>query len=146
MSARADDLEAIRRLIAIYGQLLDSKRFREWGELFTEDAVFRVWGATHRGRDAIVQEIGGMQPDAPGKHVVLQPVIDLDPADPDRARAWTDLCALATGPDGVSIATIGRYHDRLVRSVSDGRWRFAERVIVMGGEDVPEGVHPGPSH
>ena len=42
MSVRTGDLEAIRRLIAIYGQLLDSKRFREWGELFTEDAVFRV--------------------------------------------------------------------------------------------------------
>jgi uncharacterized protein (TIGR02246 family) len=146
MASRIDDLEAIRRLLAIYGQLLDSKRFTEWGELFTEDAVFRVWGATHRGRDEIVREIGGMQPEAPGKHIVLQPVIDLDPAAPDRAWAWTDLCALATGPDGVAIATIGRYHDRLVRNATDGRWRFEERVIVMAGEAVPADTHPGPAY
>ena len=42
MADRAVDLEAIRRVIAIYGQLLDSKRLAEWGELFAEDAVFRV--------------------------------------------------------------------------------------------------------
>jgi hypothetical protein len=142
---RAGDLEAIRRLIAIYGQLLDSKRLEDWGELFVEEAIFRVWGAVHRGRREIVREIGGMQPDSPGKHVVLQPVIDLDPDDPDRALAWTDLCALATGTDGITIATIGRYHDRLVRDPGDGRWRFLERVIVMGGEAVPADVHPGPA-
>ena len=48
--------------------------------------------------------------------------------------------------DGVriSIATIGRYHDRLVKSSEDGRWRFSERTLVMGGEPVPEDVDPTP--
>ena len=139
-----DDYEAIRRLIAIYGQLLDSKRFDDWGRLFCEDAVFRVWGKVHEGRAAIQREIGGMQPDAPGKHVVLAPVIDLD-ADRAHALVWTDLCALATGPDGILIATIGRYHDRL-RKEADGRWLFAERVLVMGGEAVPADVADTPAH
>jgi len=138
-----DDIEAIRRLIAIYGQLLDSKRLEEWGELFEQDAVFRVWGRTYRGRDEIKQEIGGMQPDAPGKHGVLQPVIELD--DRDHARAWTDLFALSSDEGGISIATIGRYHDQLVRDPDDGRWRFSQRVIVMAGEDVPDDVDPSPS-
>jgi uncharacterized protein (TIGR02246 family) len=137
----ADATEAIRRLIALYGQLLDSKRLDDWGELFTPDATFSVWGRTYRGRAQIVDEIGGMQPEAPGKHVVLQPVIDLEEA--GRARAWTDLTAFATTEQGIEIATIGRYHDRLV--VQDGRWRFAERVLVMGGEDLPEGVAPSPA-
>jgi len=140
----SEDHEAIRRLIALYGQLLDSKRFDDWGRLFTQDAVFRVWGETHRGRATIQREIGGMQPDAPGKHVVLEPVIDLDPDQSDRARCWTDLCALASSEDGIAIATIGRYHDRLVRDPADGRWRFEERVIVMAGEDVPDDVAPSP--
>lgn len=141
----SQDHEAIRRLVALYGQLLDSGRLEDWGRLFTEDAVFRVFGETYRGRQTIVGEIGGMQPEAPGKHVVLQPVIDLDPDDPDRALCWTDLCALATTDAGISIATIGRYHDRLVRDPVDARWRFAERVIVMGGEAVPDGVEPSPA-
>lgn len=138
-----NDHEAIRRLLALYGQLLDSKRFDDWGRLFCEDAVFRVWGKTHVGREAIQREICGMQPDAPGKHVVLQPVIDLD-AEAGTALAWTDLTALASGPQGIVIATIGRYHDRLRRD-HDSKWRIQERVLVMGGETVPEGVQDTPS-
>lgn len=139
-----NDLEAIRRLIAIYGQLIDSKRFDEWGELFAEDAEFRVWGRAYIGRSEIVREIGGMQPDRPGKHIVLQPVIDLIGA--SEARCWTDLCGLGSSEAGIAIVTIGRYHDDLVRSDHDGRWRIRRRVIVMGGEPVPEDVAPTPSY
>lgn len=133
--------EAIRRLMAIYAQLLDSKRLEEWGQLFAPDAVFQVWGQVWRGREAIVAGIGGMQPDLPGKHVILTPVVDLK--GPDRALAWTDLSAFATTEEGISIATIGRYHDELVRQ--DGRWRFARRVVVMAREALPEGVEPSPA-
>jgi 3-phenylpropionate/cinnamic acid dioxygenase small subunit len=137
------DHEAIRRLIALYGQLLDSKRFAEWGELFTEDAVFQFWGRAIRGREEIVREIGGMQPERPGKHMPLQPVIDLDPAG-GGALAWTDLAVLYTGEDGrIGVATLGRYHDRLVEQ--GGRWRFASRVLVLGDEPVPEGAAPIPA-
>ena len=134
--------EAIRRLTAIYAQLLDSGRIAEWGELFTRDAVFQVWGKTYRGRAEIVSGIGGMQPELPGKHVCLAPVIDL--LGPDRARAWTDLSAFASTEDGIQIATIGRYHDDLVRE--DGRWRFARRAVVMAGEELPPGVTPSPAY
>jgi uncharacterized protein (TIGR02246 family) len=133
--------EAIRRLIAVYAQLLDSGRLEEWGELFAEDATFEVWGKTLRGRREIVAAIGGMQPERPGKHVCLMPVIDL--VAPDRALAWTDLSAFASSPDGISIATIGRYHDELVRQ--GGRWRFARRSVVMAGEPLPDGVAPSPA-
>ena len=137
-----NDQEAIRRVIALYGQLLDSKRLVEWGDLFTLDATFAFWGRTLHGRSEIVREIGGMQPPAPGKHVVLGPVIDLD--DAEHARAWTDLSAFATTERGIVIATIGRYHDRLVKR--DGRWRIAARALVMGGEEPPAGFDPSPGH
>lgn len=134
--------EEIRRLIALYAQLLDSRRLAEWGELFCEDASFAVWDRTYRGRNEIVKEIGGMQPPTPGKHVVLQPVIDL--LDDRRARAWTDFSAFATDAEGnASIATLGRYHDELTRD--DDHWRFRTRVIVFDGDDVPEGVPPAPA-
>ena len=137
-----ETLEAIRRLIAIYAQLIDSRRLAEWGELFTEDAVFQVWGQSWRGRAAIVAGIGGMQPEFPGKHISLTPVIDLK--DTDRAIAWTDLSAFSSSKDGISIATIGRYHDELVKQ--GGRWRFARRVVVMAGESPPDGVVPSPAY
>ena len=137
------ECERIRRLIALYAQLIDSRRFADWGELFTEDALFSVWGRSYRGRAEIVREIGGMQPERPGKHMPLQPVIDLAPGG-GRALAWTDLAVLFTGEDGrIGVATLGRYHDRLVEQ--DGRWRFASRVLVLGDEPVPEGAAALPS-
>jgi len=139
-----DDLERIRRLVALYAQLLDSGRLAEWGELFTTDATFSVYGRTYRGRAEIVREIGGMQP-GPGasvKHLLLAPVIDL--AADGTALAWTDMTVFAAGADrAAQIATLGRYHDRLVRI--DGRWRFRERVLVFSGDPVPEGVAPVPA-
>ena len=139
-----DARDAIARTIAIYAQLLDSGRLAEWGELFTEDAWFRVGGDVWSGRDAIVEGIGGMQPppERPVKHVCLVPVIDL--VDPRRARAWTDFTAFGTDERGViSIATIGRYYDELV--FGEARWRFASRAIVMGGEPVPKDLAPSPA-
>lgn len=134
--------ESIRRLVALYAQLLDDKRFAAWGDLFTDDAEFSVWGRTLRGRDEIVREIGGMQAATPGKHACFPPVIDL--ADADHARAWTDFSAFATDAEGrIFPATIARYHDELVRG-ADGRWRFARRAIVFAGEAVPDGVAPSP--
>ncbi|MCR9096251.1 MAG: nuclear transport factor 2 family protein [bacterium] len=146
MEARGygDASAAIERSIAIYAQLLDSGRLAEWGELFAEDAVFRVGADRWSGRDAIVAAIGGMQPppDRPVKHVCLVPVIDL--LDETHARAWTDFSAFATGEDGrISIATIGRYYDEL-RFEGD-RWRFSRRAIVMAGEVVPDDLAASPA-
>jgi 3-phenylpropionate/cinnamic acid dioxygenase small subunit len=138
--AQLEDYEAIRRLIALYAQLLDAKRLDEWAEVFTFDAVFEVWGQSYKGRSEIVKAIGGMQPEFPGKHVSLMPVIDL--LGSGRARAWTDFSAFASSKDGITIATIGRYHDELV--LQGGRWRFARRVVVMPGEALPKGVAPSP--
>ena len=140
-----EDYEAIRRLIAIYAQLLDSRRFDEWGELFRADATFLVWGRKYRGRDEILREIAGMQPaDHPGKHALLQPVMDL--MGEGRALAWTDMSVMTTTDRGIEVATIGLYHDELVRDSSGGRWRFASRAIVMAGEPLPEGVAPAPAY
>jgi hypothetical protein len=91
-----------------------------------------------------VREIGAMQPprDRPVKHLLLAPVVDL--AGDGTALAWTDMTVYATGPERrIAIATMGCYHDRLVR---DGaRWRFRSRVLVFAGEPLPEGVAPAPA-
>jgi 3-phenylpropionate/cinnamic acid dioxygenase small subunit len=136
-----NDLEAIRRLIALYPQLLDAKRLAEWGGLFAEDAVFDVFGRRLAGRAEIVREIGAMQPAAPLKHAVFAPIIELDA--PDRARAWTDFATFASGPSGISVANFATYHDRLARHA--GRWRIAHRTIVSPGDEPPEEVGLVPS-
>ena len=139
------DLERIRRLIALYGGLLDSRRLAEWGELFSLDATFSVYGRTYHGREEIVREIGAMQPPPgqPVKHLLLAPVVDL--VGDGTALAWTDMTVYATGPDRrIAVATMGCYHDRLIREGE--RWRFRSRVLVFAGEPVPEGVAPAPPY
>jgi SnoaL-like domain len=139
----------IKRLSALYSQLLDDGRIEEWAELFTEDAVFSVWGNTYEGRTAIREGIGGMSPERPGKHVAFATVIDLAPGkNPKRALAWTDFIALADAGEGqwgraYSIATAARYYDELVRDETG--WRFQRRAIRMAGDPLPEGSTESPA-
>ena len=136
-----NDSDAIRRLIALYGPLLDGGRLEEWGQLFHPDAVFAVWRERYEGREAIVKGIGGMQPEAHISHLALTPIIDFEGE--DAARAWTDFSVCIQQGETTSVANAGRYHDRLRRE--DGRWRFAERVVVMPGDSPPDGVPLPPS-
>jgi hypothetical protein len=72
---------------------------------------------------------GSLLGSGPGEdfHVVLNPLIDLDPADPDRARADVTWLYVVKGDDGgPALAKLGHYEDELVRE--DGQWRFARRV------------------
>ncbi len=135
---------AIQRVIALYAQLLDGGRLDDWGQLFTEEARFRVYGRTYESRATIVAEIGSMvlPPDHPAKHISLVPVIDF--TGDDRALVWTDFSGVGANESGqIVVGTIGRYHDELVK---DGeRWRFASRTIVMAGEPPPDDVAPSPA-
>ena len=128
------DEEGIRRTLALYCQLCDDGRFDEWAQLYTDDAVFKVMGAVHRGPEAIKGFIAEAQPEGRrGKHVAVNPVIELDG---DAARAWTDYIWVGPGTGQFPVTNVGRYHDRLVKR--DGRWLFVERQIVfMGEEPVP---------
>lgn len=139
----------IKRLSALYSQLIDDGRYEEWADLFTEDAVFSVWGNTYEGRTTIRDAISGMQPEMPGKHVAFATVIDLGQGkNPKQALAWTDFISLAdTGPGewgrSYSIATAARYYDVLVRDETG--WRFQRRSIRMAGEALPEGATESPA-
>jgi hypothetical protein len=139
-----DDLEAIKRAVFLYSQLLDDARLDEFEQLFAEDAVFTVWAQRFEGRRAIRDGIGGMMPELPGKHVAFATVADIDG---DHAWAWTDFTALADAGPGqwgrsYTIATVARYYDQLARV--DGRWLFTRRQIRMAGEPLPDGARPSP--
>jgi hypothetical protein len=71
---------------------------------------------------------GSLLGSAPGDdfHVVINPLIELDADDPDRARAEVTWLYVVKGDDGLpSPAKLGHYDDQLVRE--DGRWRFLRR-------------------
>ena len=117
--------DAIARTISLYGQLLDDLRLEEFGELFTEEALWALPSISFRGRAEIVAGVSAMEPTEPGtaKHLTHSPIIEFE--DDDHARAWTDLVALHRSDQQWQIASVGRYYDTLVRS--GDRWLFSSR-------------------
>ena len=132
-----DAIHAIQETIILYGQLLDDLRMEEWGQLFTDDAVWAMPGFVFEGREAITKGVRAMEPERPGfvKHLAFSPVIRLDGK--DRARAWTDLLFLTRDglEDPWKVAIAGRYCDELV--AAEAGWQFALRVADISPDDLP---------
>ena len=137
---------AIGRLMSLYGQLLDDLRLEEWGELFSEEAIWRIPSVTFEGRSAIVEGVGAMEPPVPGrvKHLSFPPVIDFESA--TRARVWTDQVALHCPDETWMVVSAGRYHDLV--EFDGTRWRFVSReadVRWPPGSDPLTAIVPTPA-
>jgi hypothetical protein len=140
---RLEDLEQIRQLFMDYKRVLDGKDFGAYAELFADDGEFVAIAGGARGRAAIEAMVAAM----PGTellaasvgddfHLVLNPQIQLDPADPNRARAQSTWAYVVKSNDGQPLlAKLGHYDDELVRE--RGRWRFLRREAPM---DIPAPV------
>ncbi len=114
MANTADDHAEIRNLLARYCLLLDLDDMDSWLQLFTDDAVYEVYGHRGVGRDGIRKLLTG----APGGlHLGGPPVIELDG---DRATTLRNLL-FADASTGEQRSAV--YDDDLVRT-ADG-WRIA---------------------
>ena len=129
---RLEDLEAIRRLFMEYKVVLDRQDFAAYADLFAEDGEFVAGPGVAKGRAAIREMVEAMPASgllrAPGDdyHVIVNPLINLDPADPDRATAELTWLYVVKGDDGSpKLAKLGHYNDTLTREA--GRWRFLRR-------------------
>jgi hypothetical protein len=127
-----EDVEAIRRLKARYGELVDARYAggaarpeaelagiaSEIAELFADDAVWdggRALGVC-RGRAAIRERMA--QPTLRFSwHYFVKPQIEVEG---DRARARWDLLAPCTAQDGRAMWMAGVEDDEYVKR--DGRW------------------------
>jgi 3-phenylpropionate/cinnamic acid dioxygenase small subunit len=114
MPSIADDHAEIRNLLAKYCLLLDLDDMDGWLQLFTDDAVYEVYGRQGVGRDGIRTLLTG----APGGlHLGGPPVIEVDG---DRATTLRNLLFVdATSGDQRSAV----YDDDLVRTPEG--WRIA---------------------
>ncbi len=127
---RLEDLEQIRRLFTEYKIVLDRQDFAAYADLFAEDGEFVAGPGVAKGRAAIREMVeampaSGLLARAPGDdyHVIVNPLIELDPDDLDRARAELTWLYVVKGPDGAPrLAKLGHYNDTLIREA--GRWRF----------------------
>jgi len=134
---RAEDLadvEEIKQLKARYFRLLDTKRWEEFGALFTEDARLDTTDdaphAAAQGRDAIVALVSGGVGAAVTVHHGHMPEIEVTA--PGRARAvWAmeDHLEFPGDPPALVVHGRGHYHEEYVRG-GDGRWRIASLRLV----------------
>jgi uncharacterized protein (TIGR02246 family) len=125
--------EAIRDLLARYPMAFDDRDWEAWEQLWTEDVVWVVDGASIEGLAAVREFMVGCLPaDYIAKHLCGPSVIDVD-AGGETARARTDVVWIAANYDNQIVA---RYVDTLVRR--DGRWRISRR------EEVVVPFRPGP--
>jgi SnoaL-like protein len=116
--------------------VLDKQDFAAYSALFAADGEFAASppqglqqakgpAAIHALAEAMPGSLLGSEPGA-GFHVVVNPLIELDAADPDRARAEVTWLYVVKGDDGLpALCKLGHYDDQLIREA--GRWRSLRR-------------------
>jgi hypothetical protein len=124
-----EDRGEIQNLVARYGFLIDDREMEGVAECFTLDGGFssREGKLGAHGRQAVVDQFHDRWSVlGPSNHIVHQHVIDLDPADPDRATGIVSSHAELIRNGEVWITAL-RYDDVYRRE--EGRWRFADRML-----------------
>jgi len=127
-----EDREEVRALHARYCLTIDTGRYDEWIDCFTEDGVFESprFGK-HSGRDGLKrfallhkESLGGAQV----LHLVSNPAFELD-GDSGDGTAYLLYCHCKDGR--VQQSTVGYYTDKLRKT--PGGWRFASRQVTILG-------------
>ena len=119
----ADEIEGVRRTLALYCQLMDDGHHDEAVDLFDDDGCWTIQGATHQGINEIREMLSSMPLLESVKHVTTNSVIDIDG---EVATAVSDFLVVRASDIGGVVLRAGRYHDSLRRS-SSGRWKFVTR-------------------
>jgi SnoaL-like domain len=132
ISGTLEDREEVRVLHARYCLTIDTGRFDEWIDCFTEDGTFESprFGK-HAGRDGLrrftalyKESLGG----AKVLHVVANPSFDLD-GDTGTGTAYLNYYHCKDGR--VQQCTVGYYTDQLRKTPAG--WRFAGRQVTVLG-------------
>ncbi|MCU1397540.1 MAG: hypothetical protein JWN62_649 [Acidimicrobiales bacterium] len=122
-----DDIEAIKQLKARYFRMMDTKRWDEFAQVFTEDVVIDMTaegGAVTNGRDAFVEFLRPTLESVTTVHHGHMPEIVLQDAD-SASGTWAMEDHL-WWPEGSPIKRLhgyGHYHETY-RRTADG-WRIA---------------------
>jgi 3-phenylpropionate/cinnamic acid dioxygenase small subunit len=119
-----DGHEEIRRTLALYAQMVDSKDATGWSEQFATNGTFHTRTGDHTGRTAIKEFIERQFAAEPAvrntAHLGTNSVIVVDN---DAAQVATDYLVFEKiGEQPWTVLRVSRSQDRLVRD--KGAWRF----------------------
>jgi len=121
------DIEAIKRLRARYVRFVDTKQWREWEALLTDDFRLESDAGVYEGRDAVVAMVSGALASGSTVHHCFTPEIAITGRD-TATGVWAMEDIVRIELDGTPIAFhgYGHYHDAYVRT--DEGWRFKQSV------------------
>lgn len=144
LTGEAADRLAIRELIDAYAHDADRKQSAAQAALFTDDAVVEVYMSEPgkdsqpvqvlRGREAIQAGFGdALKPYPVTMHFNGQSTVQID-GDQATNESYTLAHHFFTEGGKRMVLVMGiRYYDTIVRQ--DGRWRFAERKLIIDWTD-----------
>lgn len=125
LSALADR-QAIDQLVAgDYPRALDSRQWKDYVALFTEDGELALLGQTTKGRPALLEFLNNF-PDDNVVHVITNLSYKIQGDTATGGAYWQDVGLANNLP---AVVAAGHYEDSL-RKVN-GDWKFAKRVIVI---------------
>jgi 3-phenylpropionate/cinnamic acid dioxygenase small subunit len=124
----------IDRVLWQYAHAIDYGDVDAWIDCFTADAV---WEVDHKVNDTTMTWTGHDElaayarshshaPDLYHKHVVSQPLVDVD-GDTATSRCYFMVVVAEPPAQLPHLVIFGRYVDRLRRD-ADGRWRISKRI------------------
>ncbi len=127
-----EDREEIRDLYTLYSITIDSGRYDDWIDCFTEDGIFESprFGK-HAGREGLCKFVKVYRESLVGaqaRHVVTGVYFEIQG---DRAIGSCYFIYYHSKDGRTALAAVGHYDDEL-RKVA-GRWRFASRRISVDG-------------
>ena len=136
VSTSLEEIEQIKKLKARYFRLMDTKRWEEWGEVFTEDATVHVITTADlevlwEGRQQIVANNSSVLSDVITVHHGHMPEIELTSA-ATATGIWAMFDYLVF-PNGTFMNGYGHYHEEYVKE--DGQWRIKSLLLTRLREE-----------
>jgi len=127
-----EDREEIRDLYTLYAITLDSGRYDDWIDCFTEDGTFESQRfGRHAGREGLCKFVKKYKESLSGaqaRHVVTNIYFEIEG---DRAKGSCYLTYYHSTGGKTGLAAVGHYEDELHKT--GGRWRFCARRVSVDG-------------
>ena len=124
----ADDIEAIKQLKARYFRTMDTKRWDEMREVFTDDVTVDTTasgGGVVTGADEFLSFLRDTLADVTTVHHGHMPEIEL--TGPTTATGIWALQDILVWPNGMRLDGHGHYHETYEKV--DGRWRISSSTL-----------------
>lgn len=133
------EIEEIKKLKARYFRLMDQKRWEEWKEVFTEDAVLQYGptpGEQWTGREQMVAQLSAVLANAVTVHHGHMPEIELT-GETTATGTWA-MFDYVQMPE-LTLKGYGHYEEEYVKE--EGRWKIRSIRLTRLRVDMTEAPH-----